>query len=696
MNLAPPSEEQRDLFDSLESDTASLRQEERTCVRAEGVCDSLEEFTLLEKLTAAEDVAEVPRPCINDDYADLRYDPNWRKRLGCTNNLIGGIRAQLTQELLQISEEGLGKDVSGEEYIHYDISQHPPANILISECPSSPFHLHPPQQHSTDTYLEVADLSDSQKKLSIKNQIPSSGPFRQSSGKEISVQCGQEHVIPSQDDSANRSVKQYQKTFTHSKQYSTHSSKSKPARPRNDIVERNRLTLGINKTKKDSYLSLHRQQEDKQKATEKVCESPAESSSTGSLESRDDILDPELMWQQQTQQLKIQDHGETELHQKGARAKTRSHTREGRKYLSPGMDPPSGRKKHPHAAEAPLIDESGTVSTSATPPPQPEHFPPAHGSPTANLNINVNAPAEPPPFLNRSRQENVLAQPSPKAPPWRGRPGLYNPSPFIGARHTHGLQPPRDAAERPSVVPQAAAMLHISSPLADTGRQRRMKLLPQVYGQEDTSPRHLRRVLNPDPAEEDPALPNDQFRSPGRPSDAQSPGSYVVLPPIGRSSPGCPEGYLAQMDKKANYKVYSLQDYRHIKQEVRLGGLGPNNTVAEATAENIRRQKLYSNVIREQNKKISRIPFLPASSPASGGNGDTVPRIKALEYARTIARPKVRPHPTEEQRGKGGVFCDDGTYPPEQDLSQLAVLESLWKRHKEEKQAVAQFRAQAV
>lgn len=43
-------------------------------------------------------------------------------------------------------------------------------------------------------------------------------------------------------------------------------------------------------------------------------------------------------------------------------------------------------------------------------------------------------------------------------------------------------------------------------------------------------------------------------------------------------------------------------------------------------AEKMRRQRLYSNVIREQNKKISRMPFLPAKNLQ--GTDKKVPRMK--------------------------------------------------------------------
>ena len=47
-------------------------------------------------------------------------------------------------------------------------------------------------------------------------------------------------------------------------------------------------------------------------------------------------------------------------------------------------------------------------------------------------------------------------------------------------------------------------------------------------------------------------------------------------------------------------------------------------------AEKMKRQRLYSNVIREQNKKISRIPFLPAKDLE--GTDKKVPRMKVRVF----------------------------------------------------------------
>ncbi|XP_069021239.1 jhy protein homolog [Embiotoca jacksoni] len=102
------------------------------------------------------------------------------------------------------------------------------------------------------------------------------------------------------------------------------------------------------------------------------------------------------------------------------------------------------------------------------------------------------------------------------------------------------------------------------------------------------------------------------------------------------------------------------------------------------------RQKLYSNVIHEQNKKISRIPFPPAKDPE--GNNKKVPRMKALEYAKTIAKPPVQSKPKQQQKHQSEGFIDNTPYLRDLDVSQLAILELLRKRHEEEKQAVALFR----
>ncbi|KAM8898531.1 jhy protein homolog [Spinachia spinachia] len=102
------------------------------------------------------------------------------------------------------------------------------------------------------------------------------------------------------------------------------------------------------------------------------------------------------------------------------------------------------------------------------------------------------------------------------------------------------------------------------------------------------------------------------------------------------------------------------------------------------TYKNLKRQKLYSNVIRKQNKKISGIPFLLAKDPE--GNASKVPRMKALEYAKTMAKSPVQFQPRQKQKYQSKGFPEHAS---DLDVPQMAVPEALRKRHKEEKQAVS-------
>ncbi|XP_062414114.1 jhy protein homolog [Pungitius pungitius] len=187
--------------------------------------------------------------------------------------------------------------------------------------------------------------------------------------------------------------------------------------------------------------------------------------------------------------------------------------------------------------------------------------------------------------------------------------------------------------------------------------------------------------------------------------------SYPLLPAIGKSMTGTEQipdmnsvypvhrsssnSYLIQMEKqkqlrtRVTYKAYSLKDYKQLKSDIVLQGLGPDYTAIEETAEKLKRQKLYSNVIREQNKKISRIPFLLAKDPE--GNDNKVPRMKALEYAKTIAKPPVQFQPQQRQKYQSKGFREHVFDP---DVPQMAELEALRKRHEEEKKVVALFRKQ--
>ncbi|XP_043936793.1 jhy protein homolog [Protopterus annectens] len=146
--------------------------------------------------------------------------------------------------------------------------------------------------------------------------------------------------------------------------------------------------------------------------------------------------------------------------------------------------------------------------------------------------------------------------------------------------------------------------------------------------------------------------------------------------------------------EKHIYKPYTLSDYKNLKQDIKLGGLGPDYHSAQETAEKLRRQKEYAALIRELNKK-STVPISPQSKPPlSPGNKRILSRQKALEYAKRIPRPKPAiKAENSKYEASGESYQKISDYVEEIDLSQLSKLRMLQQRHEKEKEAIAAFRA---
>ncbi|XP_061156229.1 jhy protein homolog [Syngnathus typhle] len=147
--------------------------------------------------------------------------------------------------------------------------------------------------------------------------------------------------------------------------------------------------------------------------------------------------------------------------------------------------------------------------------------------------------------------------------------------------------------------------------------------------------------------------------------------------------------FLAQMDDKTgtrpNYKTYSLKEYKELMLDVKLQGLGPDYAIVQKNTEKMTQQKLYSNAVRERNKNIRKIPFLLAKDPV--GKDGKIARMKALEYARTIAKPVIQPPQAKSNQKQESAHsvtpCFDGG-----NISPTAKVDLLTKRHQEEKEAL--------
>nr|XP_061817751.1 jhy protein homolog [Nerophis lumbriciformis] len=141
-----------------------------------------------------------------------------------------------------------------------------------------------------------------------------------------------------------------------------------------------------------------------------------------------------------------------------------------------------------------------------------------------------------------------------------------------------------------------------------------------------------------------------------------------------------------QTRAKPNYKAYSLNEYKELKLDVNLRGLGPDYMAVKKSAEKMKQQKQYSNGVRERNKNLSKIPFIMAKDPVV--KDKRIARIKALEYAKTIAKPLVQPQSKSSHNQQSGGSTGHTTSFKDWDIAHLATVDLLMKRHQEEKDAV--------
>nr|XP_039327024.1 jhy protein homolog isoform X2 [Saimiri boliviensis boliviensis] len=150
------------------------------------------------------------------------------------------------------------------------------------------------------------------------------------------------------------------------------------------------------------------------------------------------------------------------------------------------------------------------------------------------------------------------------------------------------------------------------------------------------------------------------------------------------------EGYLFQLEKgkkhrkRSHSKNTKLKGYQ--KRDVKLGGLGPDFESLKDKMQNLLQQKEYSKQVKEYNMKT--LSILSKPQIAKTENKSAVPRQKALEYAKTI--PKPRPSNPTHQASKEQ---QNPTYAgKEESLPEISLLEMLQSRHEREKQAVAAFK----
>ncbi|XP_076803126.1 uncharacterized protein LOC143447079 isoform X3 [Clavelina lepadiformis] len=172
--------------------------------------------------------------------------------------------------------------------------------------------------------------------------------------------------------------------------------------------------------------------------------------------------------------------------------------------------------------------------------------------------------------------------------------------------------------------------------------------------------------------------------------------------------------YLLQYQRKKQkpgYKRYTLSDYKNLKKDVNLGGLGPDLTAARSKMEKVERARKYAEFIRQEHKHNTVVTARNSSQEEDTlvhSNGDDgrqrftmateseekrreikERKKRAMEYARRVPRPKLPPQASPSH--------DDGNHESHEkdetmtDAVDWELLKSLRERHEREKAMLAQF-----
>ncbi|XP_031733512.1 jhy protein homolog isoform X2 [Anarrhichthys ocellatus] len=613
----------------------------------------------------------------DDAYNDLRYDPNWRTNLRGAGHFNESPHISV-EEYYQVPKEKPGQSrgdsqgpvvKGGYRYI-IDTS---PALLVTPDMagnePDQPYRLHPddvqtstvtsPHCYNHTLQLQSPEADHSKPSCSITKNESDESLLKGFRAKYLnSCDNAGENASRSpeltKDIHAMYSLQELRHTQggpTQIQQMSTFPKvlfNKKLERLPEDIVERNKTTLGRNTSTYGSYASVHVRKQDMPHNVNKV----------------------------------------TQISER-----KKAQRKEYPKHLQPQQQPsaPGVKADWGDCLSSPLAGPAAITQ------PNPQKTTPSQPLlPTIHLNINLNTSSHLLPLIQQRGQNDINLASLHGCSHW----SLASENELAlspGCQQIHPrmqIHPPKTSSKTSSQMRRGvnAHLHHRDLESCSEERQRTAALKwPLTCEGEDQQ-----------------QAPQNLLRTPTTSLSLGS-GSYPLLSAIGKSMTGKePElspdgntdnpvhrsssnGYLVQMEKqkqrrvRVTYKAYSLKDYKQLKSDINLRGLGPDYTAMEETK--LKRQKLYSNVIREQNKKISRIPFLLAKDPE--GNDKKVPRMKALEYAKTIAKPPVQSQPKQRQKHRSEGFTEHASY---LDVSQLATLEVLRKRHEEEKQAVALFR----
>ncbi|XP_019574144.2 jhy protein homolog isoform X1 [Rhinolophus sinicus] len=725
--------------DSLESDSESLTQEIKALSELGDLTqdnnmepDSLEEDSLSEtEEEASRNAAEMdskdnlhtqdngannsqnPK---EDKYSSLRYDPNWKNKkekgllltVEALPESADGSIENLTVDPLYPSKE-TSMELSGGKG-EQKKSPQSEASLLGSEF------LSPNSEHGAHHSEQSSDLRDSdmEKSSNLFQYLKSS-----SSHNEV--------FLPGSRGPRRRKSKQY-------------------------FVEKNKLTLGLPTPKMDSYLQLHNKKRGETHSEQifysvRVTD---KTSTENAKETENAAIDPEDKWHQRAQQLKEHWSQYESAKSNNVPRDQSSETTNGQQQSSRSVAKHKIQKqqKHSHGLKS-LVTEEIVVSQgnqNNTPRQQQNQNKPIDTSIKHETIVIMNAPNNDLQHASALRSQDPKVTSNKFAPPrrpfdkvlYKNSIGYHTEMNFNRERGCQDQEERRFSYQQPHIntlshmdlnylnelterqVPLSQKGFQFVSNINVNGATENKKKPRQTYT--ETKYKNLEILWkfhsssDAEPARASPASRLAQIIEQHQQALMQltemQPNegalSSVTFPPIlsrvksesqlssersernqMKISRNNSEGYLLQLEKgkkhrkRSSMKSSKLKGYQ--KTDVKLGGLGPDLESIRDKMQKLMQQKEYAKQVKEYNMKALSILSKPQ---AKTENKSAIPRQKALEYAKTIPKPK--PSSLTDQVSKEKKNSTDAG--KEATLPEISLLEILQSRHEREKQAVAAFR----
>ncbi|XP_021063734.1 jhy protein homolog isoform X2 [Mus pahari] len=725
--------------DSLESDTESLPQEAKSWSDIKDQIqdkdmepDSLEEDspseteeavnrkaahnTNGEELGAHDAGVKHSQHQVEDKYSDLRYDPNWKNKREEGQPLAGEAlpgSADSSSENLPLTplypsrEPSMGLSMrKGKE----KMSPQSEASLLGSEF------LSPKYEHGTrqkEFFSELSDSDQEEKSSDLSRYLKSS-----SSHNEV--------FLPGSRGPRRRKSKQY-------------------------FVEKNKLTLGLPAPKTDTYLQLHNKKRGETRLEQISYPIREADKVTGQndKEVENTAVDPEDKWHQRAKQLKnYQEHlsqyedtksgsvprGQSsdaangqQTSRRTAKArvwKQRKHQKGlkslGTKELVVSQNNQNDPLQQPQNQRQPVDASAKHELTAQTNPSNPSNLQDAR---TLTHTPKVTSDSFVPPkqafdrvlyknsvsglnankkLGHRREEERILYQPQPiyvftdiDLQNFNELPHRHeSPRQKAPQSHHHMNTHRSTKTKKPAKQPQAETKykniemlwkFHSSSDMEPASASPDSRLA-QIMEQHQQALMQLAEVQPSEGSMSSTILPPILSRVESE-SQLSSERSHRHQVKMARSNS---EGYLLQLErgkrhrKRSSTKSSKLKGYQ--KRDMKLGGLGPDFASVRDKMQMLMQQKEYAQQVKEHNMKALSVLSKPPTSKTDSKSA--ISRKKALDYAKTIPRPKPPNLPDQTARKTKNSRHSE----KEGSLPEISLLEILQSRHEREKQAVAAFK----